>query len=117
MHLGGQNVLPLNRSITEYLKDTLMKAKNFENNLALIGALIVLVGVSFAAEDALGFETADVTTTATAIHDVADSTTSSAAQATADAAALAAKSLARENWIDLDIKLEDHRSTLVADKK
>ena len=94
-----------------------MKAKNIENNLALIGALIVLVGVSFAAEDALGFETADVTTTATAIHDVADSTTSSAAQATADAAALAAKSLARENWIDLDIKLEDHRSTLVADKK
>jgi len=117
MHLGGQNVLPLNRSITEYLKDTLMKAKNIENNLALVGALIVLVGVSFAAEDALGFETADVTTTATAIHDVADSTTSSAAQATADAAALAAKSLARENWIDLDIKLEDHRSTLVADKK
>lgn len=94
-----------------------MKAKNIENNLALIGALIVLVGVSFAAEDALGFETADVTTTATAIHDVADSTTSSAAQATADAAALAAKSLARENWIELDIKLEDHRSTLVADKK
>ena len=85
-----------------------MKAKNIENNLALIGALIVLVGVSFAA---------DVTTTATAIHDVADSTTSSAAQATADAAALAAKSLARENWIELDIKLEDHRSTLVADKK
>jgi hypothetical protein len=117
MHLREQNVLPLNRSITEYLKDTLMKAKNIENNLALIGALIVLVGVSFAAEDALGFETADVTTTATAIHDVADSTTSSAAQATADAAALAAKSLARENWIELDIKLEDHRSTLVADKK
>lgn len=117
MHLGRQNVLPLNRSITEYLKDTLMKAKNIENNLALVGALIVLVGVSFAAEDALGFETADVTTTATAIHDVADSTTSSAAQATADAAALAAKSLARENWIDLDIKLEDRTSTLVADKK
>jgi hypothetical protein len=34
-----------------------MKAKNIENNLALAGALIVLVGVSFAAEDALGFET------------------------------------------------------------
>ena len=117
MHLGGQNALPLNPRITEFLKDTLMKAKNIENNLALVGALIVLIGVSFAAEDALGFETADVTTTATAIHDVADSTTSSAAQATADAAALAAKSLARENWIDLDIKLDDHRSTLVADKK
>jgi hypothetical protein len=48
---------------------------------------------------------------------VADSTTSSAAQATADAAALAAKSLARENWIDLDIKHDDHTSMLVAGKK
>jgi hypothetical protein len=117
MHLGGQNVLPLNPSITEFLKDTLMKARNIENNLALIGALIVLVGVSFAAEDALGFETADVTSTAVAIHDVADSTTSGAAKANADAAALAAKSLARENWIDLDIKHDDHTSMLVAGKK
>lgn len=94
-----------------------MKAKNIENNLALVGALIVLVGVSFAAEDALGFEAADVTATAVAIHNVAVSTTSGAAKANADAAALAAKSLARENWLDLDIKLDDHRSTLVADKK
>jgi len=117
MHLGLQNILPLNPSITDFLKDTLMKAKNIENNLALVGALIVLVGVSFAAEDALGFDNADVTTTATAIHNVAHSTTSSAAKANADAAALAAKSLARENWINLDIKLEDHTSTLVADKK
>lgn len=94
-----------------------MKARNIENNLALVGALIVLVGVLFAAEDALGFETADVTTTAIAIRDVADSTRSDAAKANSDAAALAAKSLARENWINLDIKLDDHTSTLVADKK
>ncbi|MCO4810014.1 MAG: hypothetical protein KC572_00315 [Gammaproteobacteria bacterium] len=94
-----------------------MKARNIENNLALVGALIVLVGVSFAAEDALGVEFADVTSTAIAIHDVANSTTSGAAQANADSAALAAKSLARANWIDLDIKLNDHRSTLIADEK
>ena len=94
-----------------------MKARNIENNLALVGALIVLVGVSFAAEDALGVESADVTSTAIAIHDVANSTTSGAAQANADSAALAAKSLARANWIDLDIKLNDHRSTLIADEK
>lgn len=93
-----------------------MKAKNFENNLALIGALIVLVGVSFAAEDALGFETADVTTTAVAIHDAAKSTISGAAKANADAAEEAAKSLALENWIALDIKLQDRTSTLVADR-
>jgi len=94
-----------------------MKAKNIENNLALVGALIVLIGVSFAAEDALGLETANVTTTAIAIHDVADSTTSGAAQASADAAAQAARSLATENGIDLDINLEDRTSTLVAAKK
>lgn len=94
-----------------------MKARNIENNLALVGALVVLVGVLFAAEDALGFETADVTTPVIAIRDVADSTKSDAAKANADAAALAAKSLARENWIDLDIKLDDRTSTLVADKK
>lgn len=94
-----------------------MKAKNIENNLALVAALIVLVGVSFAAEDALGLETANVTTTAIAIHDVADSTKSGAAKASADAAAQAARSLATENGIDLDIKLEDRTSTLVAAKK
>ena len=94
-----------------------MKARNLENNLALVGALIVLVGVSFAAEDALGVETADVTTKAIAIHDVSDSTTSGAAKATADAAAQAARSLALENWISLDIKLEDRTSTLIASKK
>ena len=94
-----------------------MKAKNIENNLALVGALVVLVGVSFAAEDALGVESADVTTTAIAIHDVADSTTSGAAQANADSAALAAKSLARENWIDLDIKFVDHTSSQAAGER
>ncbi len=94
-----------------------MKAKNIENNLALVGALIVLVGVSFAAEDALGFEAADVTTTATAIHDVADSTTSRRRTSNCRRSSLAAKALALENGIDLDIKLEDRTSTLVADKK
>ena len=76
-----------------------MKAKNFENNLALIGALIVLVGVSFVA-----------------IHDAGRSTISGAAKANADAAAAAAKSLAVENWMALDIKLQDRTSTLVADQ-
>ncbi len=93
-----------------------MKAKNIENNLALIGALIVLVGVSFAAEDALGFDNTDVTATAIAIHDVSDDTTRGGAQANTDAAARAVKSLELENAIDLDIKLADRRSKLVADK-
>jgi len=94
-----------------------MKAKNIENNLALVGALIVLIGVSFAAEDALGFETANLTTTAIAIHDVADDTIRGAEKASAEAAAQAARSLAMENWVNLDIKLEDRTSTLIAADK
>ena len=57
MHLGRtEHITSEPQYITEFLKDILMKARNIENNLALVGALIVLVGVSFAAEDALGFE-------------------------------------------------------------
>lgn len=51
-----QRSLPINTCNTEFIKEKPMKAKNIENNLALAGALIVLIGVSFAAEDALGFE-------------------------------------------------------------
>ena len=94
-----------------------MKTRNIENNLAAVAALIVLVGVSFAAEDALGFEPADLTSTAIAIHDTSDATLRGAARANQDAAAQAARSLALENWVDLDIKLEDRTSTLVADKE
>ena len=94
-----------------------MKAKNFENNLALAGALIVLVGVSFAAEDALGSDNADVTTTTIGIHNTTESTISGAAKANAEAAAKAAESLALENWVNLDIKLDDRTSILVTDKR
>jgi len=94
-----------------------MKAKNIENTLVLVGALVVLVGVSFAAEEALGFETANATTDTVAIRDITTSTTSGAAEANAEAAAQAAESLALQNWVNLDIKLEDRTSTLVADKK
>lgn len=91
-----------------------MKTRNIENNLAVFGALIVLVGVSFAAGDAFGAETADVTSTAIAIHDVSPDTTSGAEKANKDAAAKAAESLAIENSINLEIKLESRTSTLIA---
>jgi hypothetical protein len=34
-------------------KDTIMKSKYFENTLALLGALVILIGVSAAASSAL----------------------------------------------------------------
>ena len=94
-----------------------MKTRNIENGLALIGALIVVIGVSFAAESALAKESAHVTTTAVAIHDIADNTLRGAEQANNEAARQAAQSLAIENWIDLDIKFDDRISTLAAGKK
>jgi hypothetical protein len=93
----------------------MMKARNIENGLALVGAIVDLIGVSFAADNALAEESAKVTTAAVVLHDdAADDTLSSAEKANVETAAVAAASLARENWIDLEIQLEDRTSTLVA---
>jgi hypothetical protein len=48
---------------------------------------------------------------------VADNTLQGAKQANHEAASQAAKSLASENWIDLDIRFDDRTSMLVAVKK
>lgn len=94
-----------------------MKSRNFEDNLALIAALIVLLGVSFAAEDALAKNSTGVTSRALAIHNAAESTLGDAAEANVEAATRADESLAQETCIDLDIKLGDRTSMLVAGKK
>jgi len=91
-----------------------MKAINIEERLGLLGALIVLIGVSSAAGEALAAETADLTTTAIAIHEAAEDTLEIAEQANAEAAAKAAATLAIENGLDLDIRLDDRISILVA---
>lgn len=91
-----------------------MKTRNIEDKLALAGAIIVLVGVSFAGSSALAEEHTDLTTTALAIHNAADGTLDGAARANEETAAAAAASLALENWIDLDIRLDDRTSTLMA---
>lgn len=91
-----------------------MKAIKIEERLGLLGALIVLIGVSSAAGEALAAETADVTTTAIAIHEAAEDTLEIAEQANAEAAAKAAATLAIENGLDLDIRLDDRTSILVA---
>jgi hypothetical protein len=92
----------------------MMKARNVENGLALVGAIVVLVGVSFAAENALAEENAIVTTSAVAVHNVANDTLNGAEEANAETAAAAAASLALENRLDLDIQLGDRTSTLIA---
>jgi hypothetical protein len=94
-----------------------MKTTNIEERLALLGVLCVLIGVSSAAEEALAADTADITTTAVAIHDTADSTLKIAREANAEAAAQAAAALAKENGLDLDIRLDDHTSVLIAGRE
>ena len=87
-----------------------MKARNIEERLALLAVLFVLIGVSSAAEEALAADAPDVETTVIVIHDAADDTLEIAEQANAEAAARAAKALARENGLDLDIRFSDHSS-------
>jgi parvulin-like peptidyl-prolyl isomerase len=96
-----------------YRKDTMMKARKIENGLALAGAIVVLIGVSFAADNAFALDNADVTTKTVAIHDAADHTLSSAEKANAETAAKAVASLALENRVELDIQLGDRTSTLI----
>ena len=95
-------------------KDTMMKARNVENGLALVGAIVVLIGVSFAADNALAKENTDIATEAVAIQNATDNTLNSAEKANAETAAAAAASLALENGIELDIQLEDRTSMLMA---
>ena len=93
-----------------------MKLRNLENHLALLGAVVVLIGVSFAAEDALAKETRDVNNTVVAA-DAAASALKIAEEASEYSAARAAESLAMDMLTDLEIRHEDAKSTLIASDK
>ena len=94
-----------------------MKTWITEDRLALIAALVVLIGVSSAAGDAFAQESPTITATAVAIHTVPDAALEIAAEANAESAHQAAQSLARQNWVDLEIRLDDRRSTLLAGRR
>ncbi len=94
-----------------------MKMRNMENRLALVGALIVLIGVSAAASTAFAKDTSDATASAKSRSQNANSTVLIARQAMKDAADEAAAALEVENAFDLDNQLADIRSTLVASRK
>lgn len=91
-----------------------MKTRITEERLAFLAALVVLIGVSSAAGDAFAQESPTITATAVAIHTVPGETLEIATTANVQSATRAAQSLARQNWIDLEIRLEDRRSTLIA---
>ena len=92
-----------------------MKVKRIESGLAWIGALVVLVGVSFAAGSAFGSESVGNADAAASSGDVAAVTVTGARDANAEAATEAAAAIARETAMGLEIKLADRTLTIVAD--
>lgn len=95
----------------------MMKSRNIENRLAYVGALIVLVGVTWAASSAFGAEHTNYATAAVAETDAMNDTIVIARQAMTEAAAKAAEALKAENKFDLDNQLNDLTSTLIASVK
>jgi|GEM_PF-1579701 len=96
-----------------------MKGKDFENGLAIVGALIVMVGVSAAAssalaDDSFGGPRALSEPATTHIEIVAEETLSDAEAANREAAQEAVAALSAAINIDLDIQIEDHSSLLLA---
>lgn len=94
-----------------------MKVKNVESGLAWIGALIVLVGVSFAAGNAFGSEPAPDYDAVTSINEVAAVAVSGARDANARSAAEAAATIAQNTALGLEIELADQTSTVIADAR
>ncbi len=93
----------------------MMKSRNIENRLAYVGALIVLVGVTWAASSAFGAERTNYA--AVAKSDAMNDTIVIARQAMTETAAKAAEALRAENKFDLDNQLNDLTSTLIASVK
>jgi len=90
----------------------MMKTRNIENRLALIGALIVLLGVSWAAGSAFAAETETAASATVAERLLNDETIIGARKAIMEAAAEAAESLKAENETDLDIQHADLTSLI-----
>ena len=86
-----------------------MNSKKVENRLALAGALLVLLGVSFAANSAFADETE-----AKATDSAANNSERSAETANRQAADDAVDSIAADNELDLEIRLLGRTSTIVA---
>ncbi|MBT8090583.1 MAG: hypothetical protein KJO01_10280 [Gammaproteobacteria bacterium] len=89
-----------------------MKSRNIENRLAYIAALIVLVGVSWAAGSAFAAEPTQFAVAAE--NYAAKGTVAIARQAMTESAAEAAEALKAETKFDLDNQLNDLTSTLIA---
>ena len=90
-----------------------MRTKHTVNVLAIAGALVVLIGVTLAANDAFAAESDAIKPTVIAIDDVSESTLAGAEAANTEAAADALSAVELSNRLDLDIQLVDHISLVL----
>ena len=91
-----------------------MGNRNIVNGLAMIGAILVLVGVTIAANTALAEEAKSGRSPTAATEALGDKGKASAEKANREAADDAAERIALDNKIDLEIRLPDRTSTLVS---
>lgn len=91
-----------------------MKSRKIENGLALIGAVLVLVGVTAAATSALANTGGPDLKKATVAELAGSAPLAKAATANREAAEHAAKSIARDSKLDLEIRLLDRSYTIAA---
>ena len=91
-----------------------MGNRNIVNGLALIGAILVLVGVTIAANTALAEEATGVRALTSTSDSLQDKGRASEDKANREAAEAAADRIALDTKLDLEIRLADHTSTVVA---
>ena len=91
-----------------------MGNRNIVNGLALIGAILVIVGVTIAANTALADEATGVRALTSTSDSLSDKGRANEEKANRDAAEAAADRIALDNKLDLEIRLVDRTSTVVA---
>lgn len=90
-----------------------MNKRNVGHRLALVGTILVLIGVTFATGSALASDVKDVSSTADVLHTAADHSLARARKANYAAVADAATAIVLDARLDLDIRLSAHKSILL----
>ncbi len=106
LHRGG-------RAVAATTRERLMKHTDIENRLALLGALVVLLGVTSAASSALADDSVTAERAA-ASAEIAEVTAADGRRANRLIADAAARAIARNTGSGLDIELASRTSKTVA---
>ena len=91
-----------------------MGNRNIVNGLALIGAILVLVGVTIAANTALAEEAKGGRALTSTSDSLLDAGRANGEKVNREAADAASDRIALDNKLDLEIRLADRTSTVVA---